>query len=205
MGKDSTSNSLIVKSSVEQAIERANEKKGNRLSLGASAQRAQISERIVSNSVNNLLSSLTLPKCRKDDIDEIRSRTIDYMQRCVDAQCIPLIEDWAVALGISRATMYRWFDRPGTPEIGEFLERVRTSIYAANAQAAYQNAINCVSWIFYAKNSLGMTDKTEISVSPGNNSGEEITSSEDLRKKYLDAVCVDDHYEGAGDYVDATE
>jgi len=196
MSKTDIPNSLIVKSSVEQAIEGANEKKNNRLHYGVSPEKAQLTGNIVKNSLGNLLVSLTQPKCARDNLDEIKTRTVEYLQRCVEAHCIPLIEDWAVALGLNRSTMYKWFDRPGTPEIGDFLEKVRTSIYAANAQAAYQNAINCVSWIFYAKNSLGMTDKTEIAVSANTDREDvETASPEELRRKYLEAVDTGEQYE----------
>ena len=190
---------IVLQSSVDRAIEGMNEKRGNRVTRGISPEKAQLSTKIVNNSINNLLVSLSQPRCNKTDLDEIRSRTVDFLQRCADSQCIPLIEDWAVALGVNRATLYRWFDNPGTPEIGEFLERVRTSIYAANAQAAYQSTINPVSWIFYAKNSLGMSDKTEISVSANNRMDDtEYISQEELRRKYLDAV-------DAGNYEEVTE
>ena len=179
----------LVPSTVDRAIAKTEEKKENRMSVGTSAQRSEITKKIVTNSVDNLLSSLTRPSCAKNDLNEIRSRTIQYLEGCAEAQCVPLIEDWAVALGICRATLYRWFDNPGTPEIGDFLERVRTSIFGMNAQAAYQNAINNIGWIFYAKNSLGMSDKSEVTLSTSYDSEayRREHSIEHLREKYLEA------------------
>ena len=85
MTKPDIPNGLIVKSSVEQAIEGANEKKSNRLHYGVAPEKAQLTGNIVKNSLGNLLVSLTQPKCARDDLGEIRTRTVEYLQRCVDA------------------------------------------------------------------------------------------------------------------------
>lgn len=189
---------ITPRSSVEQAVLSSNVKKKGKMYYGAQPDKNTIASRVVENTVDNLLLSLSQPKCSYNDLDGIRARTVEYLQRCAESQCIPLIEDWAVALGISRSLLYRWFNDRSDKEVADFLERVRASIYAANAQAAYQNAINCVAWIFYGKNSLGMTDKTEISVSPSPAPPEYGDASpEELQKKYIDAIAIEQYdYEG---------
>lgn len=189
MKQEETPQNIVVKSSVEQAIDRMSSKKGGKLYNGFTPDKGQTISEIVAGTVTNLAQSITRPKCTYDNLPLIRERTLEYLQACIDTHSIPLIEDWAIALGVSRKTLYQWFDDLRNREVYDFLEMVRTSVFAANAQAAYKGAINTVAWIFYGKNSLGMTDKTELSVSaqPVNPLGDE-TPPEELRQKYLEAI-----------------
>lgn len=189
MKQEETPQNIIVKSSVEQAIDSMKGKKGSKLYNGFTPEKGQAISQIVRGTLENLAQSIARPACTYDDLPLIQERTVEYLQACINHQSIPLIESWALALGVSRKTLYQWFDNTRNKEVFDFLERVRTSVFAANTQAAYKGAINTVAWIFYGKNSLGMTDKTEIAVSAQATDplGDQ-TPPEELKRKYLDAI-----------------
>ena len=191
--KQEVPQNIVVKSSVDKAVEGMNKKKDGKLYGGFTPEKGAVISEIVSGTLADLAQSISRPACTYDNLPLIQERTAEYLQACIDHQSVPLIEGWAVALGVSRKTLYQWFDNTKSREVFDFLERVRTMVFAANAQAAYKGAINAVAWIFYGKNSLGMTDKTELQVSaqPINPLGEE-TPPEELRQKYLDAIAAED-------------
>lgn len=182
--------SNLPKSTVQQALDADSRKKNSRLYQGVTPERAERTSEIVAGELNNLVSSMNRAPCRYDDLATIQARTLEYLQGCVAAQTVPLIESWAVSLGISRKCLYEWFDRSKNTEVAEFLERVRSAIISANMGAAYAGATNPVVTIFYSKNAFGFSDRTEVNINAQSTvdpMGDQ-TPAEELQRKYLEAI-----------------
>lgn len=123
----------------------------------------------------------------------VAERSKMYLQKCIDDDVKPSIEEYALALGISRIALYQY--REGIiGKNAEVLNTLKRTCNLINAQMVHymQNGkINPVSGIFLMKNNMGYTDKQEVVVTPNNRLGEEIDQKK-LEQKYIESIVSDD-------------
>ena len=123
----------------------------------------------------------------------VKERSIKYLQKCIDDDVKPSIEEYAMSLGISRQALHQY--REG--QIGknqEVLDTLKRTCNLINSQMVHymQNGkINPVAGIFLMKNNMGYTDKQEVVVTPNAKFGEE-PDQKALEDKYIESIVADD-------------
>lgn len=181
---------LTSNSSVEKAMKPSRaENKLYRID-GKLTKKEDISS-IVRDGCEILTTAMNRPRTNREDLGEIKSRTFEYYEKCANEGRIPTMEGLAVALGIRRSTLYNWIGETKYLDVCEFLSIVRDSFAGISAQAAMDQKINPVTWIFYSKNMYGYTDKTELTVTPANPLGE-TKNPEEIRARLMEGVADDD-------------
>lgn len=137
------------------------------------------------------LDLAALPKVNMRDVEAVKQRRNEYFNICVAYDVKPSIESIALAFGVSRRTWYDWtHDIKGTTFPAETIEELKLSQDIINSLMAdyMQNGkINPVSGIFLMKNNMDYEDKREVTLRPENPMGD-MTTDEELQKRYLDAV-----------------
>lgn len=139
---------------------------------------------VVRNGIQELQISSYRPKVQKDDLDTMRERTLEYMERKLDARQLPTMEGLAAWFGISRNTMSVWRSDKGNEKVYEFLTLVSEVFSAMWAESAQNGSTNAVSWIFYAKNHFDYVDKKEVDFNAKMEQGDG-QSEDDIRKRWL--------------------
>lgn len=187
--EETTVTDLAVRSAVESAI--ANQKRSKKVYGDYTPARGVILSDIVMNVAESIDRAFSRERCHYGDLETAKRYTKEYLVSCSEHQLLPTVQGWSMALGISRPTIYTWFNRRDNKEFTEFLDFIRDAIMESMSQNAFQRTVDNVWAIFYGKNFYGMTDKTEISVSTPINPLGETTSPEELQQKYLSAVTND--------------
>ena len=121
------------------------------------------------------------------------------MLSCAAHHFVPTVEGWAIALGIGRKTLYKWLNNENLrcdKEFNEFLVMTHDAIMSVMSQSAFNRNVDTVWAIFYGKNYFGMSDKTEIVVTPPANPFGDTVTPEELQEKYLTDVS---GYENTGE------
>lgn len=120
---------------------------------------------------------------------QVKERSLKYMEKCIEDDVKPSIEEYALALGISRQALHQY--RTGViGKNAEVLYTLKKTCDLINAQMAHymQNGkINPVAGIFLMKNNMGYTDKQEVVVSPKNPLGD-IPDRKQLESEILESV-----------------
>jgi hypothetical protein len=108
------------------------------------------------------------PKINIDDDKQVEDRINLYFDYCVQAGLKPMVEGLALALGISRKTLYDWesgYSRlESSPTRSDMVKKAKDYIAFLLSNYAMDNKVFPATWIFYAKNFFGMTDKQEIEI-----------------------------------------
>ena len=123
-------------------------------------------------------------------IEEVNQRILDYFQLCADNDMKPSFAGMALAFGVDRRTMWKWWnDVPGgrhlAPEIRETLKKGQQILNAQMEDYMQNGKINPVSGIFLMKNNMGYTDQQEVVLRPDSPLGEK-ADPEALKRKYLE-------------------
>lgn len=106
-----------------------------------------------------------MPKVQSSD--EARERTKAYFQRCIDRAIKPTVEEYALALGTTRAMLWDWeTGRKHGPMDGEIIKRAKEYIASYDAKAVIEGKLNPVTYIFRGKNYYGMKDQQDVVVTP---------------------------------------
>lgn len=93
------------------------------------------------------------------DIDELKSRIVFFFDFCAEHNIRPAIFTLAACLGVSRITIYNWRKQVGcSPEWSETINHACDLIYAYLEQCGLQGKVNPATFIFLAKNWMGMKD-----------------------------------------------
>lgn len=140
---------------------------------------------IIVSGISEIKTSVKRDRVRKWDLDRIKSRTFEYLERKVMEKRLPTVEGLAVALGIERRTLYDWMEDRDSKELYEFLTVVREGISNMHTEAAISGQTNTVAWIFYAKNHFGYVDKTEVDVTAKPGHVDEVQDEESIRQRWL--------------------
>ncbi len=185
---------LVSKAMAEKAVSQM--KHSKRVYGNYTLAKGEMTANIVLGTLTNLDQAISRPKCEYGDLETAKERTQEYLIACSERQLIPTMEGWAIALGIGRTTLYKWFNESNVrqcKEFNEFIMIARDAIMSVMSQSAFQKNIDTVWSIFYGKNFYGMSDKTEIMVTPPASPFGESASPEELQQKYL--INTTDYYE----------
>ena len=185
---------LVSKAMAEKAVSQM--KRSKRVYGNFTSTKGEMTANIVLGTLTNLDQAISRPKCEYGDLETAKERTQEYLIACSERQLIPTMEGWAIALGIGRTTLYKWFNESNVrqcKEFNEFIMITRDAIMSVMSQSAFQKNIDTVWSIFYGKKFYGMSDKTEIMVTPPESPFCESTSPEELQQKYL--INTTDYYE----------
>lgn len=137
----------------------------------------------------------------KDD-QECAERLNDYFRQCNEENQMPTVEDMALALGTTRASLWEWENnRKCGPERADMIKKAKEIIAGIDAKLASEGKIPQVVYIFRAKNFHGMRDQQEVVVTPNTDPLGDRKSGEELAEKYIDSVRGIDMK--AEDFVDA--
>jgi hypothetical protein len=125
-----------------------------------------------------------------ESAEEVKERTITYLDICEQNDMKPSVAGYALALGIDRVNLWRIVTgatvKPA--EVRNVLKRAYDLLNAQMEDYMQNGKINPVSGIFLMKNAWGYKDKQEIEVSANQSDAE---SPDQLAAKYADAVAVD--------------
>lgn len=125
-----------------------------------------------------------------ESAEEVKERTITYLDICEQNDMKPSVAGYALALGIDRVTLWRIVKgvivKPA--EVSNVLKRAYDLLNAQMEDYMQNGKINPVSGIFLMKNAWGYKDKQEIEVSASQGDAE---SPDQLASKYADAIPVD--------------
>lgn len=134
------------------------------------------------------------PKIDIDSDQEVEDRINLYFDYSVGAGLRPNIEGLALALGISRSTLWDWETgrRRGNIDSSraDIIKKAKDYIAYLMSDGVLDNKINPVTWIFYAKNYFGMSDKQEIEIKANNPLGDNLTP-EEIAKRIPDDIPID--------------
>lgn len=103
----------------------------------------------------------------KPDTDSaIQERIVEYLSQCYITGQRMTVEKLALALGITRETLWKWEQQPGNR--GNMIKKAKDTIAAYDADMVAKGKLNPVPYIFRAKNYYGMKDSQDIVVTPNN-------------------------------------
>lgn len=151
-------------------------------------EKGAMTSKIVMDALENLNRAISYPKCAYGDLATAQLRTQEYFLSCAERQFVPTMEGWAIALGVGRRVLYKWFNGENvhqSKEFNEFLAMTRDAIMSVMSQSAFNKNVDTVWSIFYGKNFYGMSDRTEIMVAPPANPLGDTASPAELEQKYL--------------------
>lgn len=166
-------------------------KHSKRVYGGITPEKGAMTSKIVMDALENLNQAISYPKCAYGDLATAQLRTQEYFLSCAERQFVPTMEGWAIALGVGRRVLYKWFNGENvhqSKEFNEFLAMTRDAIMSVMSQSAFNKNVDTVWSIFYGKNFYGMSDRTEITVAPPANLLGGTASPAELEQKYLTDV-----------------
>lgn len=106
-----------------------------------------------------------VPKVQSSE--EAKERTRDYFRRCIERGIKPTVEEYAMALGVTRSCLWDWeTGRKNGPVDGEIIKRAKDLIASYDAKAVIDGKLNPVTYIFRGKNYYGMKDQQDVVVTP---------------------------------------
>ena len=119
--------------------------------------------------------------------EEIAERLNAYFQQCYEEGQIPTVEDMALAIGVTRYTLWDWENSRynANPERGNLIKKAKEILAGIDAKLVSEGRIPQVTYIFRAKNYFGMRDQQEVVLTPNNPLGD-TTDTETLKNKYLE-------------------
>lgn len=137
----------------------------------------------------NALVLFNLPPIDTDDPKQVEARIQEYFDICVERDMKPSVTGMALALGISRMTLWEW--RAGrkhkSKEIIDTIKRAHAVLNFMMEDWMLNGKINPVSGIFLSKNNFGYSDKSELEITPKQPLGDTKTR-EEIERKYLESV-----------------
>lgn len=140
-------------------------------------------ENIEPTAVQEVTTSLeqlyTLGKPATDE--EVEQRIDQFFRTCQTSCLRPGIETLALALGVSRQTLYKWSNGEGCSQRRqEAVEAAKRVVWAFVEQANLSGRINPASGIFLLKNWLGYKDTLSFEEASPNEGKKRLLSREEL-------------------------
>lgn len=104
---------------------------------------------------------------------EIEERINSFFGYCAERGERPTVEKLALALGVSRRTLWSWkTEIRGSAERSELIQYAYEVLAAYDAGMAIENKLPVIPYVFRAKNYYEMKDSTDIVVTPNNPLGD---------------------------------
>lgn len=144
----------------------------------------------ISGMLNAVMRWYNSPPVRTDE--ECAARLTDFFDVLAKKGELPSVEKMALALGVTRATIWNWENGVFcSPTRQAMIRQAKEMLAAMDAELVNHNKIPQVTYIFRAKNFFGMKDQTDVVVTPNNPIGAEVPE-EELRKRIMSDVIVDE-------------
>ena len=119
--------------------------------------------------------------------EECAERLNEYFQQCCHTGQIPTVEDMALALGVTRGTLWDWeIGRTQNSARSDMIKKAKEILAAIDAKLVSEGKIPQVTYIFRAKNFFGMRDQQEVVLTPNTSPLGEQQDVETLKRKYLE-------------------
>lgn len=118
-----------------------------------------------SKTIMQMMPLFNLPKVQNEQ--EAKERTEAYFWDCAQKGIRPTWEEYAMALGTTRWTLWRWTTgQIKGPCSADVFTRAKDFIAAFDARMLIENKMNPVAYIFRAKNYYDMKDTQDVVVTP---------------------------------------
>ena len=138
-----------------------------------------------------------LPKIDLGDNKAVEDRIEYYFTYSLESGLKPTIEGLALAIGISRNTLWEWETGKSRGLLdnsrGDMIKKAKEYISYMMSEFVMNGDINPITWIFYAKNYFGMKDIQEITVSATSALGAQLTPDE-IAKRIPKDIPIDVEY-----------
>lgn len=154
--------------------------------LGKNTQRIIALSAIRDLNVKHPLNSKTMTA------EDINRRFEDFLKVCANNDLKPIIEDFALALGIDRTTLFRWRngEHKKSPEVVAKLTECISFLNAFSGHILVDNDTNPASAIFHTSNNFeGYSDARELKISAAEQLDRPTT--EQLADKYARAELIE--------------
>lgn len=133
------------------------------LAGGSSAKKEDVS-RIL----KNCMKWYSQPKVKS--AEELNQRTYTFFTTCIATGEIPTWENYCLATGYYRQTIWDWVTDQSTSELGseanDIVKKAKDYLAAFESEMVTEGKINAVVYIFRAKNYFGMKDQQEYVLTP---------------------------------------
>ena len=168
----------------EPYVERRGRKSSANITANISATKGELSQIIRHN-----VTLYKQPPCKNDE--EIADRIEAYFTWCGEKGIVPTWEALALALGVTRATVWNWETGVGCSATRTALIRQAKQILnAVEAELAMTGKVQPVTYIFRAKAVFGYREQQDIVVSVNNPLGATV-SADELAKRINEGVILD--------------
>ena len=120
--------------------------------------------------------------------DELKQRLNDYFKYCAEENVVPTVEEMAMWTGYSIQTVGDWEhgrNKGFSSETSNIIKKAKNFLQTFDAKLAISGKMNFLAYCFRAKNYYGMSDKQEITVTPNNPLGDNL-STEDIQQRLLE-------------------
>ena len=138
----------------------------------------------VSELLMETLEAYRMPKVTSDD--ELIQRLDEYFKRCGSRGIVPTIEELILYCGYTNSWMYditSGRSKGFSPQTSFILKKAKHFMHSLDTKLVESGKLNFLAYCFRAKNYYGMTDKSEVVLTP--NQQQEEYSADEIRKRYL--------------------
>lgn len=115
--------------------------------------------------------------------EECADRLNEFFSHCAETGEIPTVEKMALALGVTRVAVWQWERGAKGNARKEMIEMAKEILASIDAELVARNKIPQITYIFRAKNYFGLSDKTEVVLTP-NNPLEATMDKDELQARY---------------------
>lgn len=138
------------------------------------------------------------PKINLDSDEAVMERIELYFSYSAEQGLKPVIEGLALAIGISRNTLWEWETGKSRGKLGssrgDIVKKAKDYIAFLMSDAVMDGNINPITWIFYAKNYFGMKDTQEVTFNGVNPLGNQMSAEEIMKQLPADLPVGDVEY-----------
>lgn len=122
--------------------------------------------------------------------DDCAERLDMFFHHCAETGELPTVEKMCLALGTVRQRVWEWEQGRKGERRADMIKKAKEILAAIDAELVSTGKIPQVTYIFRAKNFFGMTDQTQVVVTPNNPMQD--MNADDARKRLIDAIPADD-------------
>ena len=127
-----------------------------------------------------------------NDPDKVRDRISWYFERCAEYQVRPTVAGLALALNVSRQTIWQWEQRGGA--LGDIVGQAKRLLNALLEDWSVTGKINPVAAVWLQKNHFGYRDTVQIEAVQTNNRLQADMTPEEIARIIEQDIPVDTDY-----------
>ena len=114
--------------------------------------------------INDLMEYIRVPKVKDDE--EFIDRTEAYFTRCANRGIRPTWEEFALAMGVTRMTLWDWENGKWGNISPDLVKKAKEFLASYDARSVSDGKLNPIAYIFRSKNYYGMKDQQEHILTP---------------------------------------